>query len=204
MLSVYRRYFRVKTGPLMVAVTKAREINANAHKDYLKLLEEYGAEPQYYTASSTNKKLIAMCFESEPDRYLFKKVKRTSGWYPKKNNSHGKQIADRFEAIETRNESCLDVVDLDNFARITCNGRAYRSVMVVIPSDPVVLYISVPWYDVDPEELKAYKADTTNSYDHNILAVMWEPDEHMIEVKSWEMDKAITEWNESIKETNDE
>ena len=194
-MDVYRKYFKVESGPLFDAVNEARAINAAANEKYKELLEKVGATQQYYQVGN---QLTAMTFNEEPDNTLFKRIKRCNGgWYPKKNSKKAKAIADEFEAVNTVDEQdCLSVVGVGGFARIFCASRAHRSTLTVIPSDPIVVFVSVPWYDIDPKELEEYKANE-NYRSQNIDAIMWEAPVEMVPIKKWEIDRAVDEWNES-------
>lgn len=197
-MDVYRRYFKVTTGPLVDAVKEANDINAEARKKYEALLKDLGAKSTKWYHN--NNSLSGIIFDSVPDRGIYKKTK--FGWWPKKNTKEGKVIHAKLEEIETRDlNSCLKVVNLDTWPRLFGNGRVYYAVLTVMPSDPLVAYISVPWYDEDPEKLRKYVEEkkTTVRGDINMDAILWEPTEDMVPVKKWEVDKAIDEWNESVK-----
>lgn len=193
---VYRRYFRVTSGPLFDAVVAATEVNRSARKEYGKILDSIGAKcDQWYQIDD---RLVGLIFGETPDKNLFKKVR--NGWMPKKNNKKAKAIADRIASVKTENiNDLLSVVGLSSFPRIFAGGKCYSATLTDIPSDPPVIYVCVPWFDVDPVKLKAYKADK-NSRDSNYEAILWEPPADMEEVKGWEVDKAIEEWNASVKE----
>ena len=196
-MDIYRRYFRVESGPLFDAVNSAREVNMEARISYKELLKEIGATEKYY---QINNRLCAVTFENEPDYNLFKRVKRCEGgWYPKKNSKPAKAIAEKFKAVKTIDEQdCLGVVGLGGFGRIFANGKIYRETMVVIPSEPIVIFVSLPWYDIDPQKLAEFKG-RKNSCDSNIEAILWEPTGDMAEIKHWQFERAIDEWNDSIK-----
>ncbi|WP_288130988.1 hypothetical protein [Microbulbifer sp.] len=58
--------------------------------------------------------------------------------------------------------------------------------------DPFTLIISVPWKDIDPEKLEAYRKDKTTgcgSMDH----LLWEVPEGWEEIKEWQATKALEE-----------
>lgn len=200
-MNVYRRYFRVERGPLVDAVKEAREINNKAHDEHVSILKEIGAKTKYYQRDG---RLVAVIFDNEPNRNLYKKVGNCpDGHFPKKNSKQGKALAKRLTEIKTKPEiDCLSVVGLIGRFKFVSASKAYGDTIVTIPSDPIVVYVSVPWHDVDPEKIEAYVAEKQQSkgrYDRDLEAVMWTPPKEFIEIKSWEVDKAIDEWNESCQ-----
>ena len=54
---------------------------------------------------------------------------------------------------------------------------------------------------VEPEKIEQYKADRAAGKfsSRDLDAILWEPTADMIEVKKWEVDRHIDEWNESVK-----
>lgn len=197
-MEVYRRYFRVTDGPIFDHITEAKKINAKANEQYEIILTEIGAELQYYHHGH---KMVGLLFEDEPDKSLFKKRKR-GGWWPKKNCKAGKELIARIQAVETKDPNdALRLVGLANCPTIFGGTMCYRPTLVIIPEASPVAYISVPWYDESPKKLEQYKKDRSarTHYNANLDALFWEPTPNMEEVKKWEMDKHIEEYNESIK-----
>lgn len=201
-MKVYRRYFKVTEGALIDYVTSVHSCRVEAEQRYTDILNNLGAEGDYYVNS--NKKLIAIIFKEDPDPKVFRRVSNTNnGWFPKKNCKKGKEIAKELEEVPIKNiEECLEKVGLPVGFYLFHGGVAYKAVIGYIPSDPVVVYISVPWYDEDPEVLEKYKEDHAKGIDYSsdLDALLWEPTPEMVEVKEWECKKAIQEWNDSLKE----
>lgn len=199
-MNVYRRYFRVKTGPLVEAVIEGNNVNSVARESYRSIVEEVGAELGYY---QRGQKLVSMIFKGTPDKKRFKQC--DGGWYPKKNCKAGKELAARLEAIETRDlQECLEVVGLSRLPSIFSGGRCYHATLTVIPEKPPIIYVNVPWYDADPDALKLYEKERSNGkhFDSSLDAVLWNPAPEMAEVKGWEVDRHIDEWNEKVKTEN--
>lgn len=198
-MNVYRRYFRVDEGPLISAAAEAIAINKKAEDDYQKILKEIGAmDTQWYQVKG---KLTEIMFEGCPDLHLFKRTK--NGWYPKKNNKEAKAIATRFEAVQTVNTSaCLKEVGLlHDFPVLFGEGKCYYNVLTILRFEPIVCFVNIPWYDIDPEKLEKYKnTDRKNRQDSNMDYLLWEPTRDMVEVKEWEFLRAIEEYNASIEE----
>ena len=199
-MDVYRRYFKVTEGPLVAAISENKKVNDDARVEYKKIIKEIGAKEDYYTFDVQPSGFM---FDKAPDGGIFKKNKNGS-YYPKKNCKDGRELAKRIESVKTASSgSPLSSVGLhgNKFPRIFGNGKAYYETMIVIPSDPPVAFVSVPWFDEDPEKIEQYKIDrsTGNNINRDLSAILWEPTADMAEVKKWEVDKAVEEWNESLK-----
>ncbi len=197
-MNVYRRYFKVAKGPLVDAVVHARQVNKEAWEKYQEILSDIGAKPGYY---QTRNCLVAVVFEKEPDRYLYKRSGK--GWYPKRNIKEGRALHERFAAVKTIDEQkCLKEVGLTDNPTIFGSNRAHCPSLTIIPSDTPVLFVLVPWYDEDPEKLARYVKDREKGshYNGTLDAVLWCPTKDMLEVKEWEYLRSIDEWNESVRE----
>lgn len=195
-MDVYRRYFRITSGPLLDEVKKIQAITDAAHKEYLKILNEIGAKPEYYFSGG---KLIAVEFENEPDRLIYKKSYHCNGWYPKRNKA-GKQILSKFESVHTKDmREALHSVGLPNCKTIFMGSACYSPTITVIPECPPVIYVAVPWYDEDPEKINKYKKERESGKEGNFNydSLLWDPTEDMQPVKKWEMNQHIVEWNKS-------
>lgn len=197
-MSVYRRYFKVESGPLIDAVAEAQKTNTKARSDYEKILADIpGAKAsQWYQDEG---RLVGIIFEETPDRYLFKKACNGKAWMPKKNTKQAKAIAEKFAEVKTVNiPDLLKLVGLGRIFWLCRGGRVYSCGLTDIPSEPPVVYISVPWYDEDPKVVEEYKAKE-NCHNSELDAILWEPTLDMKEVKKWEVDRDIDQWNESVK-----
>ena len=197
-MNIYRRYFRVTGGPLVEAVRKAAQVNSAAHSEYQKILAEIGANPAYY---QRRQKLVGIIFDTKPDSGIFMRSKG-GGWYPKKNCSAGKKLAARIEAVKTIDpQSALKAVGLSDRPTIFFDSKCYWPTLTIIPEASPVVYVSVPWFDADPEKLKQYKSDRAAGICGyaNYDAVLWQPTAEMAEIKNWEVDRHIDEWNEKVE-----
>lgn len=197
-MNVYRRYFVVTEGTLIDAAKQAQETNKQARKKYQEILAEIGANSDYW---HINGKLVAFAFDKEPESGAFKKSRRCdNAWEPRLGNKDGKQISKQLEAIETVEieEFVLRKINLTSSLMIVSGNRWYGARLIDIPSDPIVLYITVPWFDADPAEVE--KVRTGEKMDSDLKHLLWEPTEEMIEVKEWQLKKAVQEWNDSLKE----
>jgi hypothetical protein len=199
-MNIYRRYFKITTGPVIDVVEQAHGINKQAQTKYHDILLSIGAELTYYVQRG---KLVGIIFKDTPDSGKYKEL-QNGGWWPKQNTKEGKQLQRIFREVETKDPNdALKEVGLSNDPCMFGCGRCYFPTLTCIPEDPLVIYITIPWKDVDPEELKAYKEDT-NWRDCSLDFLSWEPSPDMVEVKEWEMQKHIDEWNNRGKtdETN--
>ncbi len=200
-MNKYTRYFKITAGPLIDAANEVRKTTAEAHIEYLKILKEIGAKDEYFVNDG---RLVGLIFDENPDGNLYKRV--SNGWMPKQNCKQGKELFDRIRSIKTASiDDCLKVVGLSSGLRLFYSNRGYAATSVYIPSDPIVVFVSVPWYDEDPEKLDEYvkERDSGLCGCSNMEAVLWEPTSDMIEVKEWEVRRAVDEWNESIKAKGD-
>lgn len=198
-MNVYRRYFKVTTGPLIKALKHHREVTKQSHVEYESICTEVGADVgKFYQRDG---KLVGFIFSGSPDQEVFKKGKY--GWTPKKNTKRGKAIAKQVAAVKTSDvKDCLKEVGLGNyFARIFTDCRAYGVSIIDIPDSTPWALIAVPWYDENPDVIAKYK-DASGSKKHfnaNLAAILWEPSADMVELKEWQFNKEISDWNESVK-----
>lgn len=199
-MNKYNRYFRITEGALMDAINNVLQVNNKAKEQYQELIKELGAKNEYWHVDN---RLTALIFDEEPDLNLFKKA--DNGWYPRKNTKEGRALAKRFEEIQTLDEdSILPVANLPKYGWcLSYGGKIFKAhVRALIPSDPKVLIIGVPWYDEDPEELAQYIKDREEGKrgNMNLDHLCWKPTPEMVEVKEWQVGKEIDEWNSALKE----
>lgn len=199
-MNKYNRYFRVTEGPLIAAIIEANTVNRAARKLYADILQDIGAQETYLQRDN---KLVAVIFDSKPNPNRYKRVDQ--GWYPKRNSTEGRDLHRQFELVKTANvQECLATVGLTTSPTIhdPSKGVCYFAALMVIPSDPVVAYVRVPWYDEDPEVVEQYKADKAAGIRScmSLDAITWDPTGDMLEVKEWEMSKAIDEWNAGVRD----
>ena len=193
-MSVYTRYFKVTQGPLIDAVVDANSVNGLAHKKYMEILGEIGASQRYYTRGG---RMCGIVFKTTPDKKIFKETNH--GWWPKKNCKAGKELCAKIQAVKTADvRDALRAVGLIGGCPVIFReGKAYYCTLVVIQETPPVAYVSVPWWDVDPEKMEQYKSSNADGkwFDANYDFVTWEPSPEMIEVKKWEVERHVYEWN---------
>lgn len=200
-MDIYRRYFRVESGPLIDEIKAINKLNEVAHEAYIDILKDVdgATTDRYYHIDN---RLTGIMFDSHPDSKVFKKTKH--GWYPKQNCKAGKELVKRLKDVKTRSQAnALNVVGLSSGPSLFGGGMCRYSTLAVIPEDPPVIYVSTPWYDEDPSKIEQYKKDKAAGTrgDANFDSILWEPSPDMVEVKKWELDRHIDEWNEKHKET---
>ena len=197
-MNVYRRFFKVTSGDMLSKIEEIRKVNEAAMKKYKLFLKNIGAKEQFYIS---DERMVGILFDGEPDRYLFKKVR--NGWWPKKNTKKGKEMNKELKAIKTMPEnSCLRLVGLSASPSIFLDGRCHFATMVVIPSEPPVILVNIPWYDENQEKIKKYLDDKKRGVHHscNMDTILWKPTPEMKEIKEWEYMKIIDDWNGSFEE----
>ncbi len=197
MKNVYRRYFRVESGPLVDAVQLALNTRKMAYEQYLQIAKEIGAEEEFYSNSG---RLVAFVFKTTPDPKLFKRAGR--GWYPKRNCMACKQLAARIEAIKTADpQDALRIIGLSRAPSLFVDGYCHVPQLIIIPDQPMVIYVSVPFFDEDPEVVDNYKKEKVSGvrFESNMEAILWQPTPEMVEVRKWEMERDVSEWNEKAR-----
>ena len=189
MRDIYQRHFRVSTGPLMAEAERIKAVNKAGWDEYIKIAEEIGASTDSIMMSAGHY-LSGFKFKTgnEPDPKIYKR-KDDDSWYPKKNNKVGRALDKRIEAVITENPTdALDIIGLGKNHERAIFGDNYVCwvSLVTIPSSPPVHYVRVPW-------MEAYPGSDI------IEELLWEPTDDMVSIKSWELDKAIDEWNDRDK-----
>lgn len=199
-MNIYQRYFKVESGDLIADVLESIRINNQANDQYKLILDDIGALPKYY---HIDMRVTSICFEITPDTNIYKRTEQ--GWYPKKNTKFGRDLHNKLRKIKVKPiDDSLRIIGLESFPTIIHGHTGYSSTIFYTPSDPIVCYVSVPWYDEDPKVLEEYLTDRNNgisfncAYDH----LLWEPTKDMIEVKEWEVKKAVDDWNSSLQTQN--
>lgn len=200
-MTIYRRYFKVTEKSFTDLVLEYQKQNLLAHEEYLKILKDIGAKPEYFHMKG---KLTGILFDEKPDSTIYKKVGNNS-FYPKKNNKQGKEIACLLEKVEIKNiQDLLSVFELSSQPGLFYESKCYYSTLIFIPDKKPVAYITVPWKDEDPQKLKEYKKKKKQEsfFDSSLDWLLWKPKKTMKEIKGWEVTKHIEEWNDKITKGN--
>lgn len=204
-MSAYTRYFRVTSGPLM---DKARELEAarqEAAEVMLAFCKEIGADN---VMSYRDGRIAGFIFKATPDQTEWKQPNRFGHYYPRKNTAAGREMLERINALPQclSIETALKEVGLcpPGWPVIT-EGNTWRGVTLTGRPSLGVLFVGVPWRDIDPKEMAAYKLDRdagtrlSMTLDH----LCWEPTADMVEVKRWQVEKEIEELNAAIRAKNE-
>ena len=197
----YIRYFRVTSGPLMSRAREIEAANVEARKAVVEFCKEIGADN---ARSYNDGRLVGFMFSQAPDLSVWKKPNRFHARMPRKNTAAGRDMLKRIDKLPqiVHINKALEEVGLYPDTPVLIGDHCgYTSTLVGVPRTGV-LFVGVPWRDVDPDELAAYKRDRdakkwwSMSMDH----FCWEPTADMQEVKRWEVEKEFEQINAKLKE----
>lgn len=199
---MYRRYFKVVSGPFVDEVLKIREHQIEAHKKFQELAVSIGAEG---CAIYDKGGLAGFVFESEPDMKIYRS--KANYYLPRKNVAEGKAIWKLIDALPKCRSlnNALRLVGLPpDFPCIFGEGKAFYCVFCG-RYDEKVFFINIPWKDVDPEEMAQYLKDREAGKRccSELDYLQYVPHESMVEVKEWEMLKYMDEMRERDKESKE-
>lgn len=188
MIDIIRRYFKVTSGAFYDDVVTRSANNKKADAQYRAISKEIGASPtQFY--QNNNGYLTGFVFEKVPDEKIFRMVKGSPAWYPKKNNKPGRLISDKIDEVDVNPiDGSLKIAGLNHYQLLSGNSMHYANI-ITIPSDPLAIYLSIPWAEFAPNEDMA-KHDPHFS---------WVKPDEFVEVKKWEVDRDIDTWNTKVK-----
>lgn len=129
------------------------------------------------------------------------KTLRNGNYWPKKNTKEGREILARIEALPKAIPVGLAVREYGIFTDHPCIIEGRTAVFPQIFGGEGLWFLMVPWAEYEPEKLAEYKRDReagmrfSAEYDHAI----WEAPADWHEVKRWEMEKEIEEYNAAKK-----
>jgi hypothetical protein len=195
-MDVYRRYFRVETGPLIEALNKCDADKDAARDAARELSDSFGADGYAYWPDGRG--VAGFQFRVEPDMKAWKDAKldgNPSHYLPRKSTTAGKAIQRQVDALPAFKDHQEVIKSVGLYCEPTmCTGNSMaRSILRYW--DGKVAFVSMPWADVDPEELAEYKKEKEAGKrgDMNLDHLLYTPHESMVEVKGWEVDKYIAE-----------
>lgn len=198
-MEVYKRYFKISKGPVVEGIKLADETNKIARSEYKKIIDELGAMDTYYQLASG--RLVGFMFDEEPNQSLFRKSE-LGGWYPRKNTKEGKALHQRISAIKTMNKlDSIKQVGLADGPLFVSGNTGYAPKVIIIPSEPMQVFIGVPWVDVDKIEIEQYKIDRENGRHTDTslnFLISWVPSSDMEESSEKEMVESVNKWNEEV------
>ena len=187
-MSVYKRYFKIQCSDLIGNI----EANLNHRNQYFSKLRKIGKKYGATNIYAADEVFTGFEFKN-PDRGIFRQDKRGNGWLPKKNCAEGKAIIKAIDELGTK------PVDVDSL--LADHIPTWKFSIVEIPklyrcgifgSINAGWFVSVPWKDVDPVKIEAYRAQPKKS-DSTMDHLCWLPPENWLEVKLWEVEKALDE-----------
>lgn len=202
-MNIYKRYFRVTSGPLMdMAIALYGEMDA-AHEAISTLCREIGAKG--YKAY-TDGRIAGFQFDSQPDVGVWKKPNKHRLYWPRKDSGSGKELLKRIASLpELRDLNySLEMVGLTPHCPVLLgDGRGYTSAAFGAPKRGVV-FVRVPWRDTDPAQIEQYVIDKEAGryFSMELDHLLWKPTPDMVEIKEWEVLREIEEINEAIRRDN--
>lgn len=178
---MYKRYFKVSTGPTMEAVKHYFEKKGNAIDQINELRKKFGFK-EYYTRSGH---FSGVTFDTEPDMKVWEISNRKQRHYsPRQSSKAGKAM---YQELKVDIPCTKEVIEaaLGTDGKWVLHGGGYAYSITCCGTDKEFFFV-VPWRDVDPEKLKAYE---NNDYYHNselsYLSTTKFPPEFQ-ELKEWE------------------
>lgn len=199
---MYRRYFKVESGPFHDEIVKAKIINDAAWEEFKAIARSIGACDEEFLACDDRIKLLGFFFkDNEPPFYMGKSKHDPEAYRPKLNTKAGKDLKKKISSIKTKdNQSLLKIVGLNNM--IFSDKGLNRSKLVVLPYKNPIGILSIPWEDEDPEKIEAHRNKVydlgDDDYEDLLDHLLWLPPKGFEEIKKWEILKLIDEYNDSL------
>jgi hypothetical protein len=208
-MSVYHRYFRFTDGPLIEQIDALFEARIAAGKLYRTLADKYGAVDAHNYDRSGEFAGFRFSLTNPPDKNVFRFVAKHRLWLPRKNVPAGKEVWEEINQLPKPKpiESVLEQVGLTTgFPDVWEGGKGYAPQIWGYGSPRNIWYVAVPWKDIDPSKIEAYKADLPHGarHDREIGAMLWTPPAEWQEVKRWEIEKEVDEIKASETELDEE
>jgi len=200
-MSVYKRYFRVTNGPMVEEIDRLFELRFAASARYKEFGDKYGAtETHSFERSGA---FAGFVFNTPPDQAVYRRDAKTRLWLPRKNVPAGKAIWAEINELPKAHtvEYAPRLAGLEpGMPFLTDAGRWYAPSLWGFGAPRNVWFVSVPWMDVDPDKLAAYKADKAEGkrFDRDLDALSWEPPAGWTEVKRWQVEKESDEIQAAI------
>jgi len=200
-MSIYHRYFRVTSGPLMDEVRKIEDDNDRNRKAVMAFASEIGADNMFSYKDGT---ISGFEFAKTPDQTIWKQPNSFGHYMPRKNTAAGKEMTKRILAMPRLLDisAALKVIGLyDSFPVMFGNGKGYVSTLTGT-TRLGVMFVGTPWKDIDQEVIAKYKRDNAAGIHSSaeLEHLCWSPTPEMQEIKRWEMEKEIEELNLRLRE----
>lgn len=196
-MGVYKRYFRVASGALIDEIEKIKAQRDAASAALDELRPKVGAKDAWFWKDGT---FACFTFEKDPDPAVYRRTKY--GWVPKKNCKEGKAIWAEIKKVPAcpHYERALLAVELNpDIPCLTDGSVAYWPALGGFPGKNI-WFISVPWKDVDPDEMADYiaKNEAGTHYNRDLDHLRWTPPADWLEIKEWQY---LKEWEELSEES---
>lgn len=200
-MSVYKRYFRVTEGPMVDEIDRLQELLSVAAVHADKVAKQVGGEFKTWQSSGS---FAGFAFKAPPCQKTYRLLKKHGLWVPRKNTPEGKEVWAAIEQVPLPApvDSALKLADLSpNFPALCDGGKWYAPALWGFGKPVGVWFVSVPWLDVDPAELEAYKVerDAKTRFDRDLDHLSWAVPEGWVEVKRWQIEKEYEELSASAK-----
>ena len=194
-MSVYKRYFRFTEGPVVDEIDRLQELMAVAAVSADKIAKQVGGDFQTWQSTGS---FAGFEFKVTPCENTFRFVKKTGLWLPRKNTLEGRALWEKIKEVQLPDPigSALKLAGLSHsFPSLFADGRMYMSVLWGFGKPTSVWFASVPWKDVDPEKLVAYRKDRDagTRCDGTFEHLEWKPPAEWEEVKEWQISKEAEE-----------
>lgn len=200
-MSVYKRYFRVTEGLMVDEINRLQDLMSAAAVHADKVAKQVGGDFQTWQSSGN---FAGFKFKVAPCQKTYRLLKKHGLWIPRKNTPEGKEVWASIDQVPLPKpvDSALAAADLaPNIPALFHGSKWYAPTLWGFGKPVSVWFVSVPWLDVDPEELKAYKTDreARTRRDGNLDHLLWTAPEGWAEVKHWQIEKESEEINARTK-----
>lgn len=199
-MTIYTRYFRVTSGPLMTRARELEAANSKARTAVIDFCKEIGADN---ALSYNDGRLAGFKFTQAPDYGVWKQPNSFGAHLPRKNTAAGRDLLKRIEHLPRIMHImyALEAVGLYANSPVLLGNRCgYCPTLSGLPRTGV-LFVGVPWREVSAEELAEYKRDreAKKTFSTEMDHLCWEPTAEMQEVKRWEVEKELDQLNAQLR-----
>lgn len=201
MSQIYTRYFRVTSGPLMDRARELDAANDAARSTVSAFIKEIGAKLSLHFSDG---RWSGFIFADPADQNVWKQPNSFGAYWPRKNTAAGRDMLARIQALPpiVHIENAVEAVGLLPELPVVVGTRSGYKVTLCGKTSLEVLFLTVPWRDVSPDEIAEYKRNKAGGTHFSIEMdhLCWTPSAGMEEVNRWEVEKEINELNARILE----
>ena len=199
MSSIYSRYFRITSGPLLEAAKQLEEDNKARRTEMLAFCKEVGAASIYALRTGG---FGGVSFAGVPDTSLWKKNRRDGLYWPSRARTAA-ALRERVANLPPVRpfSILLPLIQLHPHFPVFIEDRHGHISTIGGSAALGLLIVQVPWRDVDPAELEQYRQDKAKCT-HNSMTLdhlLWTPTPEMVEIKKWEAERDLDELGERLK-----